>query len=185
MGYGLVMAGELPAGVVHAGSREFLEREGLPRAGAFLDFGLLGDGPLEAVAEGALASEGPFAAAGSMVSEGPLDSEEPFAAAGPLVSEGPLVSADAPESARLFVLGETEYCAPFARSGNAVLLDGVTGEVFLTKPSTDWLERDLLASDLPALAAMVREVESVAEAALRPDALGGRRGPAVVAEVMA
>ncbi|MGW2253091.1 SUKH-4 family immunity protein [Kitasatospora sp. NPDC001660] len=156
MGYGLVMAGELPAGVVHAGSREFLARESLPRAGAFLDFGLFGAGPLEEL---------------EPLEPGPLGRQDP--------SHGAL------EAGRLFVLGETEYCAPFARSGNAVLLDGVTGEVFLAKPSGGRLERDLLASDLPTLAALVREVESVAEAARQPDALGGRRGPAVVAEVMA
>ncbi|MFD8084768.1 SUKH-4 family immunity protein [Kitasatospora sp. NPDC059722] len=161
MGYGLVMAGELPAGVVHTGSREFLEREGLPRTGAFLDFGRFGDGPLESVELSA--------------------SAEPSA----LTEAAGAPAAGAQAAGPLFVLGETEYCAPFARAGNTVLLDGVTGEVFLAKPSGEHLDRDLLASDLPALAAMVREVESVAEAARRPDALDGRRGPAVVAEVMA
>ncbi|MDH6703945.1 hypothetical protein P3T27_000646 [Kitasatospora sp. MAA19] len=137
-----VAADGLPGGVVHAGSREFLIREGLPASGAFLDFGVLGDGALAAV----------------------------------------------PGTGRLFVLGETEYCAPFAAAGGPVLLDGVTGEVFLgdvAGAADGEIRRDLLASDLPALAGLVREVEAVAEAALRADALGGRRGPAVVAEVMA
>ncbi|MBV6700869.1 SUKH-4 family immunity protein [Kitasatospora aureofaciens] len=147
MGYGRVAAGELPAEVLHAGSREFLVREGLPAAGAFLDFGRLGAGPLE-----------------------PLDRLDPLHGI--------------PEAGRLFVLGETEYCAHFASSGNPVLLDGVTGEVFLAKVVGGRLERDVLASDLPALAALVREVERVAEDARRLDARDGRRGPAVMAEVM-
>ncbi|MFE6050965.1 SUKH-4 family immunity protein [Kitasatospora sp. NPDC056446] len=130
------MAG-LPDGVVHAGSREFLTREGLPAAGAFLDFGALGSGELRAA---------------------PGDTQ------------------------RLFVLGETDYCTPFAAVGNLVLLDGTTGEVFLDNGGP---RRDLLASDLTALAGLVREVEAVAEAARQPRALDGRRGPAAVAEVLA
>ncbi|GAB7186349.1 hypothetical protein ATKI12_6180 [Kitasatospora sp. Ki12] len=86
------------------------------------------------------------------------------------------------DAERLFVLGETDYCTPFAAVGNLVLLDGVTGEVFLDNGGP---RRDPLASDLTALAGLVREVEAVAEAARRPEALDGRRGPAVVAEVMA
>ncbi|MFJ3219116.1 SUKH-4 family immunity protein [Kitasatospora sp. NPDC086801] len=87
-----------------------------------------------------------------------------------------------PEAERLFVLGETEYCAPFAAAGGPVLLDGTTGEVFLGGGA---LRRDLLASGLPELAGLVQEVEAVAAAARQADALDGRRGPAVVAEVMA
>ncbi|RGD58859.1 hypothetical protein DR950_14685 [Kitasatospora xanthocidica] len=128
---------ELPGGVVHAGSREFLVREGLPAAGAFLDFEALRGGELTAL---------------------PAEAE------------------------RLFVLGETEYCTPFAAGGSLVLLDGVTGEVFLDNGGP---RRDLLASGLTALAGLVREVDTVAEAALRPEALDGRRGPAVLAEVLA
>ncbi|MFD5464057.1 SUKH-4 family immunity protein [Kitasatospora sp. NPDC127059] len=131
------MAG-VPGGVVHEGSREFLVREGLPAAGAFLDFGVLDGGSLKAF---------------------------------------PSTGAE-----RLFVLGETDYCMPFAALGNLVLLDGTTGEVFLGNGGP---RRDPLASDLAALAALIREVEAVGEAALRPDALDGRRGPAVVAEVLA
>ncbi|KJS57985.1 SUKH-4 family immunity protein [Streptomyces rubellomurinus] len=134
---GCARAAGLPGGVVHAASREFLLREGLPTAGAFLDFRALGAGPLR-----------PF----------PAGAE------------------------RLFVLGETEYCAPYAAAGSLVLLDGTTGQVFLGDGGP---RRDLLASDLPALAGLVREVEAVAETARRADALDGRRGPAVVAEVMA
>ncbi|MFG3229170.1 SUKH-4 family immunity protein [Kitasatospora sp. NPDC048194] len=128
---------EVPGGVLHEGSREFLMREGLPAAGAFLDFGALGGGSLR-----------PF----------PGGSE------------------------RLFVLGETDYCTPFAAVGDLVLLDGTTGEVLLGDGGP---RRDPLASDLASLAALVREVDAVGEAARRPEALGGRRGPAVVAEVMA
>ncbi|MFD9686560.1 SUKH-4 family immunity protein [Kitasatospora sp. NPDC059088] len=131
------MAG-VPGGVVHEGSREFLVREGLPAAGAFLDFRVLGGGSLKA-----------FPTAGAE---------------------------------RLFILGETDYCTPFAPVGDLVLLDGTTGEVLLGNGGP---RRDLLASDLPALAALVREVEAVGEAARRPEALDGRRGPAVVAEVTA
>ncbi|MET8542774.1 SUKH-4 family immunity protein [Kitasatospora sp. NPDC004799] len=127
----------LPGGVVHAGSREFLVREGLPSTGAFLDFEVFGAGELTAV---------------------PAEAE------------------------RLFLLGETEYRTPFAAGGNQVLLDGVTGEVFLDNGGP---RRDLLASDLAALAGLVREVDAVAEAARRPEALDGRRGPAVTAEVLA
>ncbi|MER7756211.1 SUKH-4 family immunity protein [Kitasatospora sp. NPDC097643] len=146
-GCGRVAAGSLPGGVVHAESREFLLRGGLPVAGAFLDFGALTGGAL-------VPARGPVA--------------------------GPAGGAE-----RFFVLGETEYCEHFATDGSPVLLDGVTGEVFLAGLVGGELRRDLLASDLPALAALVREVEAVAEAARRADALGGRRGPAVVAEVMA
>lgn len=128
----------VPGGVVHQGSREFLVREGLPSAGAFLDFRVLDEGSLKA-----------FPAAGAE---------------------------------RLFVLGETDYCTPFAALGDLVLLDGTTGEVFLGNGGP---RRDPLASGLPALAALVREVEAVGEAARRPEALDGRRGPAVVAEVTA
>ncbi|WBP89683.1 SUKH-4 family immunity protein [Kitasatospora cathayae] len=131
------MAG-VPGGVVHEGSREFLVREGLPAAGAFLDFGALDGGSLSA-----------FPTAGAE---------------------------------RLFVLGETDYCTPFAAVGNLVLLDGTTGEVFLGNGGP---RRDPLASGLAALAALVREVDAVGEAARRPEALDGRRGPTVVAEVMA
>lgn len=135
MGFARVV--ELPGGVVHTGSREFLVREGLPATGAFLDFEALEDGELTAF---------------------PAEAE------------------------RLFVLGETEYCTPFAASGSLVLLDGVTGEVFLDNGGS---RRDLLASDLAALAGLVREVDTVAEEARRPEALDGRRGPSVVAEVLA
>ncbi|MFJ8476674.1 SUKH-4 family immunity protein [Kitasatospora sp. NPDC094011] len=131
------MAG-LPGGVVHEGSREFLVREGLPAAGAFLDFGALDGGTLRAF---------------------PTDGPE-----------------------RLYVLGETDYCTPFAAVGNLVLLDGSTGEVSLGNGGP---LRDPLATDLAALAALVREVEAVGEAARHPEARDGRRGPAVVAEVMA
>nr|BFD90283.1 hypothetical protein KitaXyl93_16430 [Kitasatospora sp. Xyl93] len=134
---GFERVAEVPDGVVHAGSREFLVREGLPSTGAFLDFEALGDGQLTAF---------------------PAEAE------------------------RLFVLGETEYCTPFAAGGSLVLLDGVTGEVFLDNGGP---RRDLLASGLTALADLVREVDAVAEAARRPEALDGRRGPAVMAEVLA
>ncbi|MFD5431285.1 SUKH-4 family immunity protein [Kitasatospora sp. NPDC127067] len=134
---GFVRAAELPGEVVHAGSREFLVREGLPATGAFLDFEALGDGELTAF---------------------PAEAE------------------------RLFVLGETEYCTPFAAGGSLVLLDGVTGEVFLDNGGP---RRDLLASGVAALAGLVREVDAVAEGARRPEALDGRRGPTVVAEVLA
>ncbi|MET8627381.1 SUKH-4 family immunity protein [Kitasatospora sp. NPDC004669] len=127
----------VPGGVVHDGSREFLVREGLPTAGAFLDFGMLDGGSPKAFPGGA---------------------------------------------ERLFVLGETDYCTPFAAVGNLVLLDGTTGEVFLGNGGP---RRDLLASDLTALAALMREVDAVGEASRRSDSLDGRRGPAVVAEVTA
>ncbi|WP_031074204.1 SUKH-4 family immunity protein [Streptomyces sp. NRRL WC-3742] len=122
---------------MHAGSREFLTERGLPESGAFLDFGVIGEGPLRDFPSGA---------------------------------------------ERLYVLGETQYRAPFAVVGGLVLLDGVTGEVFLGDGGA---RRDLLASGLPSLAGLVREVDAVADGALRADSLDGRRGPAVVAEVMA
>ncbi len=136
MGCARVAAG-LPGGLVHAGSREFLTERGLPESGAFLDFGVIGEGPLRDFPSGA---------------------------------------------ERLYVLGETQYRAPFAVVGGLVLLDGVTGEVFLGDGGA---RRDLLASGLPSLAGLVREVDAVADGALRADSLDGRRGPAVVAEVMA
>lgn len=95
---------------------------------------------------------------------------------------GPLRAFPTSGAERLFVLGETDYCTPFAAVGDLVLLDGTTGEVCLGNGGP---RRDRLASDLTALAALVREIEAVGEAARRPEALDGRRGPTVVAEVMA
>ncbi|MEV7600882.1 SUKH-4 family immunity protein [Kitasatospora sp. NPDC089797] len=95
---------------------------------------------------------------------------------------GTLRAFPAADAERLYVLGETDYCTPFAAVGNLVLLDGTTGEVFLGNGGP---RRDPLATDLGSLAALVREVDAVGEAARRPEALDGRRGPAVVAEVLA
>ncbi|MEV0535239.1 SUKH-4 family immunity protein [Kitasatospora sp. NPDC050463] len=89
---------------------------------------------------------------------------------------------------RLFVLGETGYVAATDYEGDAVLLDGATGEVFLAARRRggrhDGLRRDLIASSLPALVELMREVDAVAVAAAEPAALDGYRGPAVVAEVV-
>ncbi len=75
---------------------------------------------------------------------------------------------------RWFVIGEAVY-------GDPVALDGVTGELRLG----DGSEGDLLATSLPALVALVREVEAVATGAGDPGAHGGRRGAAVVDAVVA
>ncbi|MFJ9773447.1 SUKH-4 family immunity protein [Kitasatospora sp. NPDC101157] len=75
---------------------------------------------------------------------------------------------------RRLVIGEAAY-------GDPVVLDGVTGELRLG----DGSEGDLLATSLPALVALVREVEAVATGAGDPGAHGGRRGAAVVDAVMA
>ncbi|KJS55512.1 SUKH-4 family immunity protein [Streptomyces rubellomurinus] len=74
---------------------------------------------------------------------------------------------------RWTVLGGTAYC------GSLVVLDGETGEVRLAEESGREDEGDLLASSLPALAALVREVEAVATGAADRAAFGGRRGAAV------
>ncbi|MBP0448648.1 SUKH-4 family immunity protein [Kitasatospora sp. RG8] len=84
----------------------------------------------------------------------------------------------------LFVLGETAYPAPRSHEGDAVVLDGVTGQVLLVGRRRGELRRDLLASGLPALIELMREVDVAALAAEEPDALGGDRGPAIVAEVV-
>ncbi|MGE7433880.1 SUKH-4 family immunity protein [Kitasatospora sp. NPDC001175] len=86
---------------------------------------------------------------------------------------------EAADDGRWLVLGETDYC------GTAVVLDGATGEVHLADRAGGELLRDLIASDLPALAGLIREVESVEPAARQTDSHGGRRGPAVVGEVIA
>ncbi|WP_326690232.1 SUKH-4 family immunity protein [Streptomyces sp. NBC_01795] len=79
---------------------------------------------------------------------------------------------------RLFVLGGADY------SDARVVLDGESGEVHLAEWVEGELRHDLLASGLPALDALIKETESVAEGAWEDaDAYDGRRGPAVVAEV--
>ncbi|WP_457492481.1 SUKH-4 family immunity protein [Streptomyces sp. P5_D11] len=129
---------DLPAGLMHTESREFLVAQGLPESAAFLDFAGLGAGP-----------------------PATLDIGEGAVGAGPL-----------------FVLGETEYC------GSRVVLDGVSGEVHLAGRAGGALRRDLLASDLPALAGLIRETEAVALAAEQQDAGGGHRGAGGAAAVM-
>ncbi|MFF1902858.1 SUKH-4 family immunity protein [Kitasatospora sp. NPDC058218] len=100
----------------------------------------------------------------------------------------PLGVAGTGPAERLFVLGETGYVAATDYEGDAVLLDGATGEVFLAARRRggrhDGLRRDLIASSLPALVELMREVDAVAVAAAEPAALDGHRGPAVVAEVV-
>ncbi|MFE2724061.1 SUKH-4 family immunity protein [Kitasatospora sp. NPDC059327] len=100
----------------------------------------------------------------------------------------PLGAVGAGPAARLFVLGETGYVADTDYEGDAVLLDGATGEVFLAARRRgdrhDGLRRDLIASSLPTLVELMREVDAVAVAAAEPAALDGQRGPAVVAEVV-
>ncbi|MGV9263833.1 SUKH-4 family immunity protein [Kitasatospora sp. NPDC003701] len=100
----------------------------------------------------------------------------------------PLGALGAGPAERLFVLGETGYVAATDYEGDAVLLDGATGEVFLAARRRgtrhDGLRRDLIASSLSALVELMREVDAVAVAAAEPAALDGRRGPAVVAEVV-
>ncbi|MFD0274705.1 SUKH-4 family immunity protein [Kitasatospora sp. NPDC127111] len=134
---------QLPAGLSHGPSREFLIHEGLPEAVAFLDFYALGAPVLE-----------------------------------------PFTSEDDGDGERLFVLGETTYTAHTAIEGDAVVLDGLTGEVFLASRRRGALRRDLLATGLPALVELMREVDVVALAAEEPDAIEGARGPAIVAEVV-
>ncbi|MGA5819688.1 SUKH-4 family immunity protein [Kitasatospora sp. NPDC094028] len=80
---------------------------------------------------------------------------------------------------RWTVLGGTSYC------GSLVVLDGETGEVRLAEESGREEEGDLLASSLPALAALVREVEAVAAGAADRTAFDGRRGAAVADAVAA
>ncbi|MFD8702864.1 SUKH-4 family immunity protein [Kitasatospora sp. NPDC059648] len=75
---------------------------------------------------------------------------------------------------RWIVIGEAVY-------GDPVVLDGATGELRLG----DGSEGDLLATSLPALVALVREVEAVVTGAGDPGAHGGRRGAAVVDAVVA
>lgn len=65
-----------------------------------------------------------------------------------------------------------------------MVLDGVSGEVHLAGRTGGELRRDLLASDLPALAGLIRETEAVARAAEQRDPGDGRRGAGVVAAVM-
>lgn len=75
----------------------------------------------------------------------------------------------------LFVLGETQYC------GSRVVLDGVTGEIHLAAWVDGKVRRDPLASDLPALAGLIRETEAVARDAGQREAGNGHRGAAVAA----
>ncbi|MGD3111142.1 SUKH-4 family immunity protein [Streptomyces sp. YGL11-2] len=62
-------------------------------------------------------------------------------------------------------------------------LDGASGGVYLVAEQYDGWHRDLLASGLPELAGLAREIEAVSAPPDDPDPYGGRRGPAVVAEV--
>lgn len=78
---------------------------------------------------------------------------------------------------RLFVIGETDYC------GTAVVLDGVSGEVYLACREAGEIRRDVLATGLAALAGLIREMESLSAGA-DETAYDGRYGPAVVAEVV-
>ncbi|MCG6495212.1 SUKH-4 family immunity protein [Kitasatospora sp. A2-31] len=135
---------ELPDGLAHQPSRDFLTAEGVPETAAFLDFYTLGAPPLEAFSDAA--------------EEGGKE--------------------------HLFVLGETTYTAHAAHQGDAVLLDGVTGEVFLAGRRAGVLRRDPLATGLPQLVELLREVDAAALAAEEPEAIDGQRGPAVVAGVV-
>ncbi|MFI9361224.1 SUKH-4 family immunity protein [Kitasatospora sp. NPDC053057] len=79
---------------------------------------------------------------------------------------------------RWLVLGEAAY-------GDSVVLDGATGELWLGEGADPEAGGDLLASSLPALVALIREVEAVATGAADPDAHGGRRGAVVADAVVA
>ncbi|MET8403690.1 SUKH-4 family immunity protein [Streptomyces sp900116325] len=134
---GRVRETDLPAGLTHGVSREFLVAEGLPETAAFLDFARPGAGLLEA----------------------------------PAWPDGRQRGRTGP----LFVLGETQYC------GSRVVLDGVTGEVHLAAWVDGKVRRDLLASDLPALAGLIRATEAVARDAGQREAGDGHRGAAAAA----
>ncbi|UQA90886.1 SUKH-4 family immunity protein [Streptomyces halobius] len=78
---------------------------------------------------------------------------------------------------RLLVLGESYYWQAW------LVLDGTTGGVHLVAWEKDLLRHDLIASGLSELAGLIGEIEAVSEAPRGLDPYGGRRGPAVVAEV--
>ncbi|WP_162002570.1 SUKH-4 family immunity protein [Streptomyces sp. CB01881] len=137
----MVLEAELPAGLTHAGSREFLVTEGLPERAALLDFRRLAAGPPKVLTAGQ---------------------------GGEVLGDG-----------RLFVLGETDYC------GSLVVLDGVGGEVRLVEQEGETLRHDLLATDLPALAGLIRETEAVALAAADREAGDGQRGARIASTVAA
>ncbi|MGW1907707.1 SUKH-4 family immunity protein [Streptomyces cinnamoneus] len=82
------------------------------------------------------------------------------------------------DEGRLFVIGETGYC------GSRVVVDGVTGQVYLACWRVGDLCRDVLASDLTALAGLIREVESLSSVLGEGARHGESRGPAAVAEVV-
>ncbi|MGF1428400.1 SUKH-4 family immunity protein [Kitasatospora sp. LaBMicrA B282] len=84
----------------------------------------------------------------------------------------------APGQPQHLVIGETWSNGP-------VVLDGATGRLYLAEWTGSTLERDLLATDLPALARLIEVVEGVDQEAARPEARDGRRGGAVFAEELA
>lgn len=86
---------------------------------------------------------------------------------GPVVGDG-----------RLFVLGEPEY------GRGLVVLDAVSGDVWLAEWTDGELRRDLLASDLPAFFGLLREAESVARAAEDREAGNGHRGAGITQAVV-
>jgi hypothetical protein len=69
-----------------------------------------------------------------------------------------------------------------AWSFGPVTLDGETGAVYLAEYHSGEISRDLLATDLPALARLIEVVQDVARQAGRPETRGGRRGAAVYTE---
>ncbi|MFJ8622747.1 SUKH-4 family immunity protein [Kitasatospora sp. NPDC093550] len=93
------------------------------------------------------------------------------------------------EAEGLIVLGEARYYDRFGDDHADVLLDGATGEVYLAcLGGAGDLPRDLLASDLESLVALMIEVEAVTGGADEPYEPGEGedvvpRGPAAVAEV--
>ncbi|MER7751960.1 SUKH-4 family immunity protein [Kitasatospora sp. NPDC097643] len=113
-----------------------------------------------------------------------------------------LSAAEAAAAEGLIVLGEAQYHPELADEPATVLLDGATGEVYLAfVDDGGTLRRDLLASSLDTLTALMIEVEAVTAGAAEafgpdeesdeeldeeePDEEDGPRGPATVAEAAA
>ncbi|MFJ9697040.1 SUKH-4 family immunity protein [Kitasatospora sp. NPDC101183] len=80
---------------------------------------------------------------------------------------------------------DRRQCLGESGSNGLITLDTVTGEVRAVEWPGQEAGGELLATSLPALAALVREVEAVASGAADPTARGGRRGTAVADAVIA
>ncbi|GGU73392.1 hypothetical protein GCM10010211_44120 [Streptomyces albospinus] len=102
---------------------------------------------------------------------------KPLRGDGAIGEKGTATAAGDSAPSTLLLLGDDYYCEA------QLALDGASGRVYLLAEEHDGWRGDLLASGVPELAGLIREIEAVSAPPRGSDPYGGRRGPAVIAEV--